>query len=122
MNDESIDRKLSAIETSVQKLMLIEELLVSSLDSTSKKTQDISSVMQMSADDLRKLRETFLENGISARVDNIAKQISEVKEDQRKLKDTFDGLFVKLLIAVISLSVTSLAGIAVSLVLGIFSK
>lgn len=78
---------LNDVQNQLNRLMIIQELIVTSLDNTNRQAQDLSAVTQMSQDDLRRLREKFLENGIMAKVAILSEDLSDIKKELSEIRE-----------------------------------
>jgi len=129
-----MEDKLERIESQIGKLLTIQELLVSSMDRTLISGFDISQFAQMTSIDLKKLREKLLENGIMSRIESMAVEVKEIHikhdkllenqdikynkviENQEKLLRSLSGLFTKIIVALITASITGLTAIGVTVI------
>lgn len=126
MPDQS--EKIAALETQINKIIVISEMMLNSLDITAQRTQDLATLMQMSTEDLRRVRERILEDGFISRIDAVANQLIDIKikqdgirEQLEQVERKYNNVFLKLLIAIIGIGTTTLGGI-LTLLLNFFFK
>ena len=131
MDDSRIDRieeTLRRVITTQEKIddtltqhIVLQEMIVSSLDKVSGNTYEIIQIATASMEDTKRIREKLFENGMSEAVHKIIESVSRVESRFDPLGDKIDkvgeqssGMVVKLIVAIITGMIAS-AGVVISI-------
>jgi len=114
--------KLLKIEESISRMLLVMELLVTSLDNSaefqrafSKDLAECGEIVRGNGENLSRLRQRFLENGFGTQLAQLLSSLSRLESHLQSIQNTFGGIFAKMIVAIVTAGLTCIIGLIIAL-------